>query len=826
MIVCTRLPADTIPKTNPLYSMKKTKAIIAVMAMLFTLTAAAQRKMCFDRDWHFRLGDAKAVVTNPKMAEQWRLLDLPHDWSVEPEAARQAGGNVIGPFSSNSTGGYQTAFTVGGEGWYCKTLTLSRKQLKADRHVLYFEGAYNQAEVYVNGSKLYFNHYGYIGFRVDITDSLNEGDNSICVRVTNEGNNSRWYAGSGIFRHVWLITTPREAYLDEWDLAATSHDNSDGTWTLTVTAPFHVQGKKAVVRHTLYDSKGRLIATTDGKAQTLTLTINNPLLWSPEEPNLYRLVTQLIVGRKTKDELNTRIGFRSLKYSATEGFLLNGKPTLLRGGCVHHDNGLLGAAAFDRAEQRKLELLKAQGYNAVRTSHGLPAEHFLDMCDSLGLMVVDETFDQWLLEKNHEDYHRYFTTHSTADLQTMIRRDRNHPSIVMWSIGNEIPGRIEPEGMAAAERLRQTILQLDNTRPVTAAICGWDNGDTWNSAGHSWEQQDNKAFQSLDIGGYNYLYFLYERDHGTHPERVICGLESYPKQMSQNWDIVERLPYVIGDFIWTAMDYLGEAGIGSAAFRTEGQQTMFQDWPWFNGWCGDIDITGQKKPQSYYHDVVWRRIPIAMAAERQAPEGQHQSVSAWGWQLESQTWEAPTSGTATYNVNVYSRAPKVRLYLNGQNLGDKQPGNTYWTAYNVPFAPGTLRAVNLDDNGNEKPGEDFILQTAGEPAALRLTADRTDICRGRADLAYVTIELVDAEGHLCTTHDDMKVNISAEGEGGILFAAGNASPTDMESFRSTTPRLFNGRALAILRSSDKPAPLHLNVSAPGLPTATLTINCR
>ena len=790
--------------------------------LLFPLLLMAQRKTNLDQDWKFFLGDGNTALNNPEVTHSWRTLDLPHDWSVETEAAKRAGGKVIGPFSTNSVGGYQTGFTVGGEGWYYKLLKVDSLKFKDSSYSLYFEGAYNQTEVYLNGQKLYFNPYGYIGFRVDLTNVLHEGDNSLLVRVMNEGNNSRWYAGSGIYRHVWLIQTSKNAYFDEWDYHVTTEDNNDGTWLLTVDAPFKTLNK-AVLQHTLYDSTGKKVVAVKGSQARQTVKVKHPVTWSPDRPCLYRLETRLLVKGEAKDNLSTHVGFRSLSFSATDGFKLNGQSVLLRGGCVHHDHGLLGAAAYDRAEERKLELLKAQGFNAVRTSHGLPSEHFLDVCDSLGLMVVDETFDQWLIEKNHEDYHRFFVEHSTHDLQTMIRRDRNHPSVIMWGIGNEIPGRIEPAGMATAERLRQTICDLDTTRPVTAAICGWDAGDAWNAGGQNWDQQDAKAFQSLDVGGYNYLYFRYEHDHGTHPDRVICGLESFPKQLSQNWDLVEKKPYVIGDFVWTAMDYLGEAGIGSASYRKEGNQSMFQGWPWYNGWCGDIDIIGQKKPQSYYRDVVWRRSPVTMAVERPAPAGTRQSISAWGWQLEEQCWTFPDMEGQTMSINVYSRAPKVRLYLNGESLGDKQPGETYWTAYQAVYHPGTLRVVNLNAQGEEMPGEEFVLQTTGKPAALRLNADRDTIKANRSDLCYVTIELVDAEGRVCTSNSDLHVQLSVEGEGGCLLASGNASPNDMASFRSTNPSLFRGRALAILRSSDTPGIIRLNVRADGIASGTQTV---
>ena len=800
-----------------------------------------QRKTCIDRDWKFFLGDGSAALSDASVTDDWRTLDLPHDWSVETEAAQKAGGTVVGPFSTNSIGKYQTGHTVGGEGWYLKKLTIDNGQLITDNFSLYFEGAYNQTDVWLNGHHIYFNHYGYSSFRFDVTDKLREGENTLLVRVRNEGNNTRWYAGSGIYRHVWLIKTPK-VHVDEWGTFIKFRDKSlefrDGhaDGEVAVETCVYNDGASAVdgaVSVDIIDAQGTTVAT---KQMACNVAPNNYQLlivncqlsglhpWSPESPYLYKAVIRVSDG-KTTDVLEKRFGVRTLDFSAERGFLLNGKPTLLRGGCIHHDNGLLGAAAYDAAENRKLSLLKAQGYNAVRCSHNLPSEHFLDACDSLGLMVIDETFDQWLRKKNEDDYHNYFAEFSDHDLQVMLRRDRNHPSIIMWSIGNEIPGRIEEAGMAAAARMRETVRQFDTTRPITAAICGWDEGAAWNSAARNWDEQDAKAFQSLDVGGYNYLYDKYEHDHATHPDRVICGLESYPKHASQNWDLVEQKPYVIGDFVWTAMDYLGEAGIGSASIRTSGNQSMFQSWPWYNGWCGDIDLIGQKKPQSYYRDVIWRRAPITMAVEEYVPDGSRMAVSAWGWQLEHQQWDAANGKLIMENgqckVNVYSRSPQVRLYLNDKLIGTKATSNTYWAGFSVPYHPGTLRAVEFDGT-NE--GASFTLTTPGKPAALRLTADRKEILSNGCDLAYVTIELVDAEGRVISD-SERQVNISVSGNG-TLLAAGNASPTDMASFRSTTPKLFEGRALAIIKSTDLTGTISITVTTDGLSPQTITITSK
>lgn len=796
------------------------RIFIALIAVSIILPGVAQeRKINIDSNWKYQYGSHKEAIAPDFDDSEWRTLDLPHDWSVETDAATAAGNN-IGPFSKNSTEGSASGQTVGGEGWYRKTFTLSEEDLKG-KVSLYFEGAYYHTYIYLNGRHIYFNPYGYSSFRFDITDHVLPAgeENTLSVCVKNEGKNTRWYAGSGIYRHVWLIKTPA-LHLDDWNtnIEAISEDVKISSLILNESG----ENKTATFTAEIYDSENKLVTTkslettvSSGKEEpvVLNIQISDAKKWSPETPNLYKAVLSVSDG-ETTDLYSTKFGIRTIEFSAEKGFLLNGVPTLLRGGCVHHDNGLLGAASFDRAEERRLQILKNNGFNAVRCSHNIPSEHFLYACDSIGLMVIDEAFDHWLVAKNPNDYHNFFTEFSNRDLQVMLRRDRNHPSIIMWSIGNEVPGRIEPEGMAAAERLRKMVKKYDTTRPVTAAICDWDI--PW----HPWEDETAKAFNSLDVGGYNYLYNKYESDHSKYPNRIMYGAESYAKHASQNWDLVEKHPYVIGDFIWTAMDYVGEAGIGSASIRKSGNQSQFQDWPWFNGWCGDIDLIGQKKPQSYYRDVVWRLAPITMGVERPIPSGYYQSISNWGWQLEQQSWTFnDLTEKDIMTVNVYSRAPRVRLYLNDELLDEKATSNTYWAGFYIPYRPGVLKAVEFDGT---KEGAYFILETTSADAAIRLTADRKEIRSNNTDLSYVTIELIDEKGRVITSNSERKINITVEGEGSLL-AAGNASPTDMESFRSETPKLYNGRALAIIKSSDTEGEIKLKVTSEGLADAVITI---
>lgn len=808
--------------------------IATTLLLLSAATIAAQpRKTCIDHDWRFRYGAAADAHLAEYDDASWRSLNLPHDWSVETEAATALGDNV-GPFSRKSIGTDATGWTVGGEGWYRKHFTLDKADLN-HRLLLYFEGIYNHSEVWLNGQQIATCNYGYRPFRVDITPYCRPAgeDNVLAIRVRNEGKNTRWYAGSGIYRHVWLMRTPH-LYMDEWETDIHVVDSAltadSPTCRLQASTLLHNDGdrkERRVLEVTVYAPDHRIVATHTERVTmqphtqqsiAVHLDVAQPQLWAPAHPHRYTATLRLSDGKTDKgDCLDIPFGIRTLQFSATKGFLLNGEPTLLHGGCVHHDNGLLGAAAFDRAETRKLTLLKQNGFNAVRCSHNLPSEHFLDVCDSIGLMVIDECFDQWLVAKNPDDYHNYFAAESNHDVQTMVRRDRRHPSIIMWSIGNEIPGRIEPDGIAAAERLRQQVRTLDTTRPVTAAICDWDQPS------HPWRDERDNAFRSLDVGGYNYLYQHYEPDHERHPDRIMYGAESYPKRASENWALVERHPYVIGDFVWTAMDYLGEAGIGSAQFVENGKNgTFFQPWPWMNGWCGDIDLIGEKKPQSYYRDIVWNRRPIAMAVEEPCPQDHYQAISQWGWQREHLSWTFPDVAEGTpLRVNVYAKQ-RVRLLLNGDPIGEKQPDATFCAAFDVPYHPGTLTAELVDVPRSDSTC--IRLQTTGTPVAIRLRTDRTTIDADGTDLAYIIAELIDADGNVVTSDSQRIVHFTTDGDG-ILLAGGNASPTDMASFRSATPHLFEGRALAILQSKrlDGTGIIRLTVSSDGLPDATISI---
>jgi beta-galactosidase len=787
-----------------------------------------KRSILFDKDWHFHLGD-DAMAKLPQYDDsKWRVLDLPHDWSIEP-LQNQLKDSVVGPFSRKSIGGPDVGQTLGGIAWYRKSFTVKPGN-ENKLYTIYFEGVYNQSEVWVNGQKVGFNTYGYSSFQFDISKYLNPvgQKNIIAVKVMNEGHNSRWYTGSGIYRHVRLIETEK-VYFDTWQTAILTSKvtkesaNIQISTTILNASNASNATKKLKVTVKILSPKGIEIASetnhtevgvTEFSQPKFDILLKNPQLWSLENPNLYIVNFSMWDGSKQLDEISIPVGIRDLEFSATKGFLLNGNAVKLKGGCIHHDNGILGAVAYDRAEERKIELLKKNRYNAIRLSHNPPSEYFLEVCDRLGMLVIYEAFDQWKQKKRPDDYHKSFDESSAKDIKTMVLRDRNHPSIIMWSIGNEIPERANDKGLVISEYLRNEFLKFDTSRPITAGVNKlWD-------AKHENMLPLDKAFKNLDVDGYNYMWRFYEEEHAKNPHKVLFGSESVASEAAQNWAKVEKYPYVIGDFVWTAIDYLGESGLGSSLeVLPEENVPQFMGWPWYNAWCGDLDLIGIKKPQSYYRDVVWRLREIAMAVQPPVEDNKIRKVSFWGWINETLSWTFPGLENKVMTVNVYSRAPKVRLYLNNKLIGEAVTTlDTYKAVFTVPYQKGILKAVAL--NGDQETSS-VILETTSEAVAIRLSTDRKKIQANGQDLAYITVELIDEKGNV-VVDNNRSITIKSKGKGQII-ASGNAAPTDMESFRSLKPKLFNGRALIILKSGEKAGIIKLDVFSKGLKSASTKV---
>ena len=808
---------------KPLFALLVSFSILAVSSLAASgaSQAAGDRDQSFDAGWRFLRGDAPDAESPAFHDSQWRTLDLPHDWSIEDLPSKD--GAPPSPFDpAQSAGGASTGYFVGGTGWYRKHFTLPTGH--AGRNVtICFDGVYMNADVWLNGRHLGNHPYGYTPFVFDLTPYLQPAgqENILAVRVKNVGKTSRWYSGSGIYRHVWLaVTDPVHIPFSGVQVLTTNISKTAATVSVVTTIE-NARGVDATVRlrTRLISPKGKAgqaqemeISISAGQRQEFTqeFPIKNPVLWSLDNPALYRAEVELVENKKSFDHSSATFGIRSLRFTAEKGFELNGEVVKLKGGNMHHDNGPLGSAAIDRAEERRVQLMKAYGFNAIRPSHNPPSPQFLDACDRLGVLVMDEAFDMWEKVKSADDYHLFFKDWWKRDLEAMLRRDRNHPSVILWSIGNEIPERTEASGVAIAHELVSVARQLDSTRPITAGICSY-----WDQPKRPWSDLA-AAFEPLDVGGYNYQAGQYVSDHKRFPGRVMVGTESFTKAIYDNWQNVNAHPWVIGDFVWTAWDYIGETGCGHAVL--DGENPMV--FPWFNAYCGDIDLCGFKKAGLYSREVVWGDAKINLAVHAPIPAGRHERVSQWGWPDERQSWTWPGSEGKTLDVTVYSSCTSVRLELNGKAIATNSV-NKMTARFKVPYQPGELRAIGLTGG---KPVASASLRTAGQPTAIRLTADRSKIRADRNDLCYVTVEVVDQNGNVVPdAANPIHFTVTGAGE---LAATGSGAPNDAVSFRLPLRTTYQGRCLAILRPQGDAGKITLKAEADGLKPAAVVVRTR
>jgi beta-galactosidase len=773
--------------------------------------AGSSGTLLFDLDWRFHKGGAQGAETPDFDDSGWRRLDLPHDWSIEDLPGTDS------PFDPNAISQVSGGFTVGGTGWYRKTFNVPELQ-KGKRIIIQFDGVYMNAEVWLNGQHMGSHPYGYTSFWFDLTDKVKfGGSNVIAVKAKNEGENSRWYSGSGIYRHVWLKTF-QPTHLAQWGAVITTPEVSEssakvkvGTSVLNesdrpvqaalVTRVINPAGVEVAKVEASHNIEARAAHEFDQSAN-----IKSPELWSPDSPALYKAVSEVYVERQLVDRLETKFGIRTISFDARQGFLLNGKPLKLKGGCLHHDNGPLGARAYDRAEERRVELLKKSGYNALRLAHNTPSPAFLDACDRLGMMVIDEAFDMWREGKNPADYHLYFDEWWRRDVESMVERDRNHPSVIMWSIGNEIPGRAKPEVVSTAKALGDYVRRLDPTRPVTSAV---------NDMG----ENKDAYFATLDVAGYNYMRDKYEADHARVPGRIMVATESFPLEAFDYWMGVVDHPYVVGDFVWTAFDYIGEASIGWRGYWQEGNF-----YPWTLAYCGDIDICGWKRPQSYYRDALWKsdQVSIFVKPPRPSfePNQKRQPWSKWHWHDSVADWNWKGYENKPLEVDVYSSCEEVELFLNGRSLGRKPTNRAtkYTAMWEVPYRAGVLRAVGYTGVRRANSAE---LHTAAEPTHIKLSPDRERIKADGEDLIYVTVELVDAQG-LRNPKAENLVEFTIEGPGTII-GVGNSNPVSTESYQRPRRKAWQGRCLVVVKSGTREGNIVVKASARGLRPATLLI---
>ncbi len=846
------------------------RIVIAICAAVLSLTlvsiCAAQSntsriELPADAGWKFFLGDPSGAEVPSFADTAWRAVDLPHDWSIEGR-----------PNANNPTGS-GGGFFPAGVGWYRRAFS-APADWRGKRVSVEFDGVYRDATVYLNGHKLGTHPYGYTSFTFDLTADLNfTGPNVLAVRVDNSAQpNSRWYSGSGIYRHVRVVVTD-PTHVAHWGVFVTTPKVSDGSATVSIQTNVANESPKpagVTVKTTFYDGAEREVGTTESTLTIVagrdteaaqTVAIAKPDLWSPSSPTLYHAVTQVSKDGRVVDQVVTSFGIRSLSWSAEKGLLLNGKTIKLTGGSVHHDNGPLGAAAFDRAEERKVELLKASGHNAVRTAHNPPSPAFLDACDRLGLLVMDEPFDTWKANKAKFDYGRDFDEWWKRDISSMVLRDRNHPSIVIWGIGNEIPELETERAGATGKQLADQVRSLDSTRPLTLAFPGTTT--TANA---------EAVFSLLDITGYNYnILPTYAADHGQLPKRIMLTTESFPAKVFPLWAVSQDNSYVLGDFAWTAMDYLGESGIGAWSYGTPeeaqiGTQIMgsmmtsatidkmflgmangvdmmaaanqgnadpgmkaamsilFHGYPWHAAMCGDLDLTGYRKPQSYYRDILWNGGDRVYATVR-FPEPEGKKIIAVGWSTfpTLPSWSWPGQEGKQLQVEVYSGAEKVRLFLNDKLIGEKPTSRDqqFKATFSVPYTLGTLKAVGMR---RDRVVAESVLATAGNAAGLRLTADRTVLQADGQDLSYLTVEAVDAEGRL-QPNAAQEVQFSISGPG-LIAAVGNGDGQDADSYQGDHRKLFEGRALVVVRTSRTSGAITVTAKTTDLKDGSVTIESK
>ena len=780
------------------------KILITTMLVIAAISVSAQR---------LRVGELGSGMTKKQLFDfGWQFthngktqsVDLPHDWDIfeGPNAGKGATGTGGGWFEAGK-GEYRKKFRV-------ESLELRDKLVK-----LHFEGVYQKAEVYVNGQKAGQHHYGYTPFTVDVTPYLykDKRENEVVVKVDNsEQPNCRWYSGSGIYRHVWLETMPTLHIAENGIFITTPEVNADKA---QVQVDVTVQNESQADRNAtvVVGSAQLMVAVKAGESKTVSTTIfvKNPHLWSPESPTLYEAKVELKEAGTVIDNATAKYGIRSFSFDVENGFMLNGKKVLINGACVHHDDGVLGAMAFDDAEIRKVRQMKEAGFNLIRTSHNPTTRAFLDACDSLGMLVIDEAFDGWRTQKNPYDYSTVIDSCYREDIRAMVQRDRNHPSVISWSIGNEVIERKDIRVVYTARQMKQAILEWDQTRPVTEALCAWDN---------DWEIYDPHA-EVLDVVGYNYMIFKHASDHERDPKRIMWQTESYPRDAFKNWAVVNDFPYVVGDIVWTGLDYLGESAIGRYYYEGEkpGEHWFDGGFPeWHGAYCGDVDITGWRKPISHYREMLWNKdTPLYMAVKE--PNGYYGDIKTTMWSVwptwESWTW--PGWEGKPVEVEIYTKAPEVKLYLNDQLIDTKQVSREteFKAVFTVPYKAGTLRA--------EADGKSVTLKTAGEPARLRLTPDRTVMAADGQSLTFVTVEVIDKNGWVCpNTPIDCEAIVKRQGQ---LLAFASADLKDTEPYTSPHVKTWKGRALLVVRSTQQKGSVSVSIKS-SLPTTNLSLKSK
>lgn len=806
--------------------------ISILLSFLCVVSLSAQNRIVkqLDRDWRFINKDIRTGSQTGLDDSSWDYVRIPHDWAI------------AGPFDLNQDmqfvkviedgdkeaklrTGRTGALPATGIGWYRRILRLPSGNA-GQRVYIEFDGVMSNAQVYLNGKYIGGRPYGYSSFSLDLTDHFSFGeDNILAVRVENKPEMSRFYTGAGIYRPVRLVCVS-PVHVAHWGTYVTTPQITSGKGIVKVETKvksFNNKVKKVRLQTEIFDNRGKCVARTSTSSPCREdikfeqkCTVPDPLLWSTDTPSLYKVVSTVYADNEQCDICETNFGFRTLKFDPDNGFSLNGKKMKIKGVCLHHDLGPLGAAVNKRAIERQIEMLKEMGCNAIRTSHNPPAVELLELCDSMGIMVQVEAFDEWKLGKCVNGYNTLFDEWAETDLTDLIHRDRNHPSVIMWSIGNELREQDAADGGKVARFLAGIVRREDPTRPSTA---GYNN---------HWGAIANGLADAVDLVGFNYKHFDYENKHKEHPEYILYGSETssavssrgiYKFPVKDNWEPwyndyqlssydMDYVPwgsapdtefaqqddhdYLLGEFVWTGFDYLGEPSpYGEGA-------------PSRSSYFGIIDLAGLKKDRYYLYQSQWSDKPVLHI------------LPHWTW---------PDRIGQIVPVQCYTNYPKAELFVNGvsQGVREKDPSDKF-TRYrmmwdSVIYQPGEVRVVAYDHTG--RAVEEKSVRTADAPYQIRLSPDRSQIKADGNDLSFIEIEVVDKEGVLCP-HDASMLFVNVQGNG-VLKALCNGDATDLTPFSSNYMRTFSGKMVAVVQAADMPGDMKITVSGERLQTAVVSI---
>lgn len=839
------------------------------------------RSILLDQEWKFEHGAGGGFFDESKQKE---IVNLPHDYMILSDARKDAPAAAA------------TGFYTEGVAHYSKMVNIPA-EWEEEQIYLKFDGVMMNATVEINGGKAALQHNGYFPFTVDITQNVYPGkENQVNIIVNPSMQpNSRWYSGAGIFRSVYLVHVPKLHIADNGVFIYTKRItyNKDGQAEYA-----YLEAEVEVENHTLENkmaeveiyltrdgseevlvSRKRIIQINPNQTETVyqSITLKDPLLWCSETPDLYEahvsvkdigiFKTHYIANQEgNTDETKVLFGVHTITADPRHGLCINERSVKLKGGCLHHDNGMLGAVSLYDVEYRKLSKLKESGFNAVRTTHNPPSSVFMEACDRLGIYVFDEAFDVWGMGKQPGDYNQFFDIDWERDMRAFMKRDRNHPSVIIWSTGNEIPERGGlNNGYALASRLTEVVKNMDPSRLVSNGICSYWNGLDFElqikegeklkakfdgeltsiqnadmgAEDLSWEKMSEPFTNGLDVVGYNYMEDKYHRDHELYPERVILGSENYPKEIGKRWPMVEKTPYVIGDFTWTAYDYIGEAGIGKSVFVEENDPILkmgpfalmshTSQFPWRLANDADFDINGNRLPQGDYRSVVWGSDATCLYSYNPASYGKVELLSQWGFTAAEKCWNWTNQENHPVKVVVFSNADEVELFVNGVTMGKKEAGEALAVEnlplsflFTINYQPGKVEAVSYK-NGKELSRDKLV--TTGSPSAIRLLPEKTKMNGDGHSSVYVNVEVVDKDGIVVP---DAEVQLEAVVEPstdkvGTLAAFGSGNPITAENYTIGKFASYRGRAAAILRSGYQAGSLTLSVRGENLPSETVTI---